>query len=111
MSTVEFVKKEDKPVPSATNELINYFSRLPNETISKILSYLDVRDLCRVACTNTQFLYLAYDPLFYKELDLQPCWVSLDDIALQSIKLRTLSLKKVSLSWTGSYECYYIVCT
>ena len=108
MSTAESVRKEDKLTPSAaTNELVDYFSRLPNETISKILSYLGIKDLCRVASTNTHLLYLAYDPMFYKELDLQPYWVSLDDIALQSLQLRTQNLHKVSFSWTGSL-CIYI---
>ena len=110
MSTVESVKKEDKPTPpGATDGAVDHLSRLPNETIYKILSYLDIRDLCRVACSNTHFLYLAYDPAFYKEVDLQPYWVSLDDIALQSLQLRTQNLQKVSFSWTGytGYIIYY----
>lgn len=45
-------------------------------------------------------MYLAYDPLFYREIDLQPFWVSLDDIALHSLRLRAQNLIKVSFSWT-----------
>ncbi|KAI6661565.1 F-box/LRR-repeat protein 4-like [Oopsacas minuta] len=104
VSIEQSAKKEEKvsPLSAAKEQDIDYFSRLPIETISKILIYLGLKDLCSIACTNTKFLYLAYDPLLYQEIDLQPFWVSLDDIALQSLQLRTQNLVKTSFSWTGA---------
>ncbi|EZA61152.1 hypothetical protein DMN91_005152 [Ooceraea biroi] len=100
----EFVEKMNVP-PAEPQELpINdAFSVLANETVLKILGYLDLKSLCRLRSVNRHFNNLAQDPLLYKRLNLKPYWHSFDEDVLHSLMPRFKYLQQLDLSWCGSY--------
>ncbi|XP_052776898.1 F-box/LRR-repeat protein 4-like [Mya arenaria] len=91
-----------------------YFGLLPEEVIQLILSFLDVMSLCRVARTCSLLRDHSYDPFQYKELNLQPYWNQVNDIALKGMLGRSRFLQRLNLSWchgnilTEQAFCWYI---
>ncbi|XP_053374436.1 F-box/LRR-repeat protein 4-like [Mercenaria mercenaria] len=76
-----------------------YFDLLPEEVIQQILSFLDVLSLCRVARTSRLLYKHSYDSLQYTELNLQPHWPQVNDVALESLHNRSRFLQRLNLSW------------
>lgn len=92
------VKRQDSEelMPDSDN---GYFDLLPEEVIQLILSFLDVLSLCRVARTSQLLYKHSYDSLQYTELNLQPHWPQVNNIALQSLHSRSRFLQRLNLSW------------
>ncbi|KAG8199503.1 hypothetical protein JTE90_009350 [Oedothorax gibbosus] len=82
----------------------SYFDMLPDEVMHFIIGYLDLQSLCLTAKVSKQFRNLCYDPVLYKNLDLQLYWHLVDSNALNSLKSRLTSLQKLNLSWCGGQE-------
>ncbi|XP_065897557.1 F-box/LRR-repeat protein 4-like [Dysidea avara] len=80
----------------------SYFSWLPDEVMQGIFQYLDIISLARASQTCSLFLKHCYDPLLFTELDLQPFWTTVDDVALQGLQSRCTQLQHLDLSWTGA---------
>ncbi|XP_042906461.1 F-box/LRR-repeat protein 4 isoform X1 [Parasteatoda tepidariorum] len=78
------------------------FDNLPNEVIHLIISYLDLQSLCSVAQVSKLFHKICYDPVLYKDLNLQTYWPLVDITALRGLESRLSSLKTLNLSWCGS---------
>ncbi|XP_060598191.1 F-box/LRR-repeat protein 4-like [Ruditapes philippinarum] len=76
-----------------------FFDLLPEEVIQVILSFLDVLSLCRVARSSKLLYKHSYDSLQYTELNLQPHWPQVNDIALESLHNRSRFLQRLNLSW------------
>lgn len=76
-----------------------YFDSLPEEVIQLILSKLAMVDLCRLAQTCRLLHTNCYDALQYTELDLQPYWPQVNDMALGSLQKRSQCIQKLNLSW------------
>ncbi|CAI8016710.1 F-box/LRR-repeat protein 4 [Geodia barretti] len=83
------------------DERLGYFSMLPDEIIQYIFKFLDLKSLCNASQVCSIFLKNAYDPMLYKELNLQPFWNTVDDIALAGLSARCGNMFSVNLSWTG----------
>ncbi|KAL0268823.1 UNVERIFIED_CONTAM: hypothetical protein PYX00_010636 [Menopon gallinae] len=81
-----------------------YFHCLPNETILKILSYLDLSSLRCCAQLNRHFLSLCNDSFLYTRLSLRPYWSKITDDALMSLTKKSQYLQQLDLSWCGSYD-------
>ncbi|KAK6618314.1 hypothetical protein RUM44_002766 [Polyplax serrata] len=80
------------------------FQCLPDETILKILGYLDLVTLRRCAHLNKHFHSLCNDSFLYTHLSLQPYWNKLSNSALLSLASKCSHLQKLDLSWCGSYS-------
>ncbi|XP_031551802.1 F-box/LRR-repeat protein 4-like [Actinia tenebrosa] len=80
-----------------------YFDLLPNEVVHLVFMYLGFHDLTRAAATCRLFLRHCYDPVWYKELDLQPYWTVMNDVALRGLCSRCTNTEKLNLSWCGPY--------
>ncbi|CAI8016709.1 F-box/LRR-repeat protein 4 [Geodia barretti] len=72
-----------------------------DEIIQYIFKFLDLKSLCNASQVCSIFLKNAYDPMLYKELNLQPFWNTVDDIALAGLSARCGNMFSVNLSWTG----------
>lgn len=79
------------------------FDKLPDETILKILGYLDLTSRSNCSQLDRRFHALANDPSLYTTLSLRPCWNKLNDVALLGFVKRCQLLRKLDLSWCGSY--------
>ncbi|CAH1404831.1 unnamed protein product [Nezara viridula] len=79
------------------------FDLLPDETILRVLSFLDLASLSRCARVNRHFNRLATDTMLYTQLNLKPYWSCLNARALQTLSTRCQHLQKLDLSWCGNY--------
>ncbi|KAK3745545.1 hypothetical protein QZH41_012454 [Actinostola sp. cb2023] len=80
-----------------------FFDLLPSEVIHLIFLYLQFDDILRVAATCRLFFRHCYDPVWYKELDLQPYWSMTSDVTLEGLRNRCGNTEKLNLSWCGPY--------
>ncbi|XP_048580350.1 F-box/LRR-repeat protein 4 isoform X2 [Nematostella vectensis] len=82
-----------------------FFDILPSEVCHFIFTYLELTDLIKAACTCKLFFLHCYDPVWFKELDLQPYWtlLQISDTALAGIQSRCTGTEKLSLAWAGPY--------
>ncbi|XP_053971884.1 F-box/LRR-repeat protein 4 [Hylaeus volcanicus] len=111
---------EDRTLISSTdseNQPCGSFSALPDETVLKILKYLDLRSLCSLCTVNRHFNNIARDALLYTSLNLKPYWYCLDTSALNCLAPRCQYLQRLDLSWCGNYnmikhqDFIYFICT
>ncbi|KAH9520123.1 F-box and leucine-rich repeat protein 4 [Bulinus truncatus] len=79
----------------------SFFTILPKEIIHLILSYLDVRDLCRLAQTCRHLKMHCYDPYLHTDLNLQPFWTQISSSRLLLIAHKCQRLQRLNLSWSG----------
>ncbi|CAB4020113.1 F-box LRR-repeat 4 [Paramuricea clavata] len=77
---------------------------LPIEVINKIFSYLTFTDFGNLSRSCRSFQDYCYDPLWFKEFDLQPYWQKVDKFNLQCLSERCRSTEKLRLSWCGSSD-------
>ncbi|KAI8793301.1 F-box/LRR-repeat protein 4 [Biomphalaria glabrata] len=77
------------------------FTILPKEIIHLILSYLDIKDLCRLAQTCRNLKMHCYDPYLYQDLNLQPFWTQISSSRLLLIANKCQRLQRLNLSWVG----------
>ncbi|XP_028415668.1 F-box/LRR-repeat protein 4-like [Dendronephthya gigantea] len=75
---------------------------LPIEVINKIFSYLTFTDFGNLSRSCRSLRNYCYDPLWFKEFDLQPYWQKVNDVSLHYLGDRCQSAKKIRLSWCGS---------
>ncbi|XP_065203649.1 F-box/LRR-repeat protein 4 [Planococcus citri] len=87
----------------ATKNYNGNFSVLPDETILKIFSYLDLVSLSRCARINSHFNSLATDSLLYTSLNLKPYWHLVNANSLDILSSRCEYLQRLDLSWCGSF--------
>lgn len=80
------------------------FSYFQDETILKILGYLDLTTLRRCSQLNRHFHSLCNDSFLYTRLSLRPYWSKLHDEALLGLSERCQHLQQLDLSWCGSYN-------
>ncbi|XP_026461887.1 F-box/LRR-repeat protein 4-like [Ctenocephalides felis] len=85
---------------------LGMISCLPDETILKILGYLDLISLFRCSQTSSYLYLLCTDPMLYTVLGLKPYWHYLNVEALQTLSVRSKLLQKLDLSWCGSYGSF-----
>uniref|UniRef100_A0A6M2DDT9 Putative f-box/lrr-repeat protein 4-like isoform x2 n=1 Tax=Xenopsylla cheopis TaxID=163159 RepID=A0A6M2DDT9_XENCH len=85
---------------------LGLISCLPDETILKILGYLDLKSLFQCSQTNTYLYQLCTDPMLYTILGLKPYWHCLNVEALQTLSVRSKLLQKLDLSWCGPYGSF-----
>lgn len=104
LSQSEDVTKSHHMLTENTSTSRKGFNCLPDETILKILSYLDLVSLCRCAQVNQHFHELATDALLYVELNLKAYWYCITPTALECLKTRCQYLQKLDLSWCGSRD-------
>uniref|UniRef100_A0A2C9K7T4 Uncharacterized protein n=1 Tax=Biomphalaria glabrata TaxID=6526 RepID=A0A2C9K7T4_BIOGL len=71
------------------------------EIIHLILSYLDIKDLCRLAQTCRNLKMHCYDPYLYQDLNLQPFWTQISSSRLLLIANKCQRLQRLNLSWVG----------
>ncbi|XP_076163668.1 F box and leucine-rich-repeat gene 4 [Ptiloglossa arizonensis] len=98
---------EEKILISLTdseNQPCGSFSALPDETVLKILKYLDLKSLCCLCRVNRHFNNIARDALLYTSLNLKPYWYCLDTSALNCLAPRCQYLQQLDLSWCGNYK-------
>ncbi|XP_066596983.1 F-box/LRR-repeat protein 4 isoform X2 [Prorops nasuta] len=97
----------NQKVLTSCNNFNNYtcgsFSTLPDETVLKILKYLDIKSLCRLCRVNKHFNNIAQDALLYTSLNLKPYWHCLNSNALDYLLPRCQYLQRLDLSWCGNY--------
>ncbi|KAK9501330.1 hypothetical protein O3M35_012066 [Rhynocoris fuscipes] len=79
------------------------FDDLPDETILRIFSYLDLTSLCRCVRVNKHFSRLASDAMLYTAVNLKPMWYCIKSKTLQYLTPRCKYLQKLNLSWCGNY--------
>ncbi|XP_054708353.1 F-box/LRR-repeat protein 4-like [Uloborus diversus] len=77
------------------------FDLLPHEILHTILSYLDLQSLCCTAKVSRVFREVCYDPVLYRDLNLQLYWHLVDESALKNLEPRLNSLRNMNLSWCG----------
>ncbi|KAG0720322.1 F-box/LRR-repeat protein 4 [Chionoecetes opilio] len=80
-----------------------YFELLPEELIMYIMHKLDIRSLCRLACTCKLLQGHASDPFLYMTLNLQNCWWLVKNSTLECLAPRCSLLQCLDLSWCGPY--------
>lgn len=90
--------------PSSQSANSGAFSCLPDESILHILSYLDLKDLCRCAQVNRHFRGLAQDPHLYIELGLRQFWHCVNPKSLQCLLPRLLYIQRLDMSWCGNFR-------
>ncbi|XP_049860890.1 F-box/LRR-repeat protein 4 isoform X1 [Schistocerca gregaria] len=88
-------KDSPAPVSDVTIEA------LPDETVLKILGYLDLKSLRKCSLVNKHFYALATDSLLYTELNLKEYWYCVTRQTLNNLALRCQHLQKLDLSWCG----------
>ncbi|KAK7601643.1 hypothetical protein V9T40_009084 [Parthenolecanium corni] len=89
---------------SAVGKNINgAFAILPDESVLKIFSFLDLVSLNRCARVNRPFNALATDSLLYASINLKPYWYLISSDSLNYLSLRCKYLQKLDLSWCGSF--------
>ncbi|XP_077293273.1 F box and leucine-rich-repeat gene 4 isoform X2 [Arctopsyche grandis] len=103
-------KEFSKTLP-AESLVMGLFHPLPDETVIKIFSYLDLRSLCRCAQVNKTFYRLASDPLLFRSVNLKPYWHCIDESVIYTLSNKATLLQKIDLSWYGcekvpSYGCF-----
>lgn len=76
---------------------------LQQETILKILGYLDLPSLLRMAQVCRRFNQLTSDQLLYTRLSLRPYWSTFCDSQLLNLANRCDRLQYFDLSWCGNY--------
>ncbi|KAF4532226.1 hypothetical protein B566_EDAN004312, partial [Ephemera danica] len=82
---------------------VDPFDKLPDELILQILSWLDLRSLCRCASVNQRLKLAAYDPCFYTGLNLRAYWWLVKGPCLTSLTSRCSRLQALDLSWCGTH--------
>ncbi|XP_043249536.1 F-box/LRR-repeat protein 4 [Colletes gigas] len=95
---------EEKILTDSENQPCGSFSAFPDETVLKILKYLDLRSLCCLCRVNRHFNNIARDALLYTNLNLKPYWYCLDTSALNCLAPRCQYLQQLDLSWCGNYN-------
>jgi len=107
MLPVKYLKKfifRDYYYNTIYDALFNSKFYLQNETILKILEYLDLKSLYHICNVNKYFNILARDFTLYKCLNLKPYWYSFNGNALNSLISRCKYLQQLDLSWCGNYN-------
>ncbi|KAF6209124.1 hypothetical protein GE061_014867 [Apolygus lucorum] len=79
------------------------FDSLPDETVLRILSNLDLVSLCRCTKVNKHFYRLASDAMLHTAINLKPYWHSVNYKTLEYLSPRCKYLQKIDLSWCGNY--------
>ncbi|KAJ1526764.1 hypothetical protein ONE63_008339 [Megalurothrips usitatus] len=92
----------EAPISRSANS--GAFSTLPDENILQILSYLDLKDLCRCAQVNRHFQGLAQDPHLYIELGLRKYWHCVNPTSLKCLAPRLVYVQRLDMSWCGNYS-------
>lgn len=77
---------------------------LPYEVLFKILSFLDLKSLFRVAQVCRNLYDIATDPLLYTEVNLKHYWHLTNGGILQSLIKRGRLMRKLDLSWCGLFN-------
>lgn len=77
---------------------------LPYEILFKILSFLDLKSLFRVAQVCRNLYDVATDPLLYTEVNLKTYWHVTNSGLLQSLIKRGRLMRKLDLSWCGLFN-------
>ncbi|XP_046846499.1 F-box/LRR-repeat protein 4-like [Xenia sp. Carnegie-2017] len=83
------------------NDSVN-ISMLPIEVFNKILSYLRFSEFGNLSKTCRFFRDCCYDPMYFKEFNLQPYWFKVNGVSLQYLTQRCRSTEKLCMSWCGS---------
>ena len=81
-----------------------HFTPLQDESILKILTYLDLKSLNSVSQVNRYFNGIAHDSLLYTSLNLKPYWPCIDVAVLNNLASKCQYLCKLDLSWCGNYD-------
>lgn len=77
---------------------------LPYEVLFKILSFLDLKSLFRVAQVCRNLYDIATDPLLYTEVNLKTYWHLTNSGLLKSLIKRGRLMRKLDLSWCGLFN-------
>ncbi|XP_044728652.1 F-box/LRR-repeat protein 4 [Chrysoperla carnea] len=80
------------------------FFVLPDETIIRIFTYLDLLSLSRCALVNKRFYSLATDALLYTSVSFKSYWYRVDRTTLYAFSRRCAFLQKFDLSWCGDHD-------
>ncbi|EFX72265.1 hypothetical protein DAPPUDRAFT_59219 [Daphnia pulex] len=92
--------KYQVPAQSST---ICHLSKLPEEILRIILSFLDLHSLCSLACVSTSFNKICKDSVLFTSVNLKPYWYCVNLSSLEWLTVRCQCLQYLDMSWCGNY--------